>query len=440
MTKNQSILDIFLPYQREFFLNPKKRKIWVSSRQCGKSFCVGGILTYKALAKKNGLSLCISTGARAASEIIRKCQQFAEAVELLSNGEITYTASYDSVKFSNGSRVLSLPGSTDGANLRGYTAQCVAIDEACFIPHLDEIITGIGPTLTRDPNAELILTTTPAGKNSPVYKMLQSAMDDPDWYCQRTTIHEAIKQGLKVDLKSLHSLCPDPDKFAQEYECKWLSEFGSFIDSELLVFSEKPEVKVRAKYCGYDVGGTGDRTAIATVCELEDGTYFLEDIVILKKTPYTEQLKVLKQLHNTNNWSSGYVDSQGIGNPIAEFASKQVSSRIQGFAWSASNKTPVLEHCRGLILDRKLVIAEHLKELIISEFQNIEKIVTEDGKVKYVAGHNENGHSDSASALFLALWAAHEHPTSFALPTTYVRKSPFGSYGSWGSNGSGRLM
>lgn len=171
-------------------------------------------MTYKALAKKNGLSLCISTGARAASEIIRKCQQFAEAVELLSNGEITYTASYDSVKFSNGSRVLSLPGSTDGANLRGYTAQCVAIDEACFIPHLDEIITGIGPTLTRDQNAELILTTTPAGKNSPVYKMLQSAMDDPDWYCQRTTIHDAIKQGLKVDLKALHSLCPDPDKFA----------------------------------------------------------------------------------------------------------------------------------------------------------------------------------------------------------------------------------
>lgn len=440
MTKNQSILDIFLPYQREFFLNQKKRKIWVSSRQCGKSFCIGGILTYKALAKKNGLSLCISTGARAASEIIRKCQQFAEAVELLSNGEITYTASYDSVKFSNGSRVLSLPGSTDGANLRGYTAQCVAIDEACFIPHLDQIITGIGPTLTRDSNAELILTTTPAGKNSPVYEMFQKALDDPDWYVQQTTIHEAIKQGLKVDLKSLHSLCPDPDKFAQEYECKWLSDFGSFIDPELLVFAEKPQANVRARYCGYDVGGTGDRTAIATVDELEDGTYFLEDIVVLKKTPYTDQLNVLKSLHEKNKWSSGYVDSQGIGNPIAEFANKQVSAKIKGFAWSASNKTTVLEHTRSLIMDRKLVISEHLQQLIVREFQNIDKIVTDDGKVKYVAGHDENGHSDAASALFLALWSAHDNPTNFALPQTYVRPSPFGAYGGWGINGSGRLM
>lgn len=436
MNDNKKIIDIFLPYQRQFFLNPKKRKIWVSSRQIGKSFTIGALLTYKALLKRNGLSLCISTGARAASEIIRKCQQFAEAVKVLSKGDIDYTSSYDAIKFSNGSRVLSLPGSTDGANLRGYTAQCVAIDEACFIPHLDEIITGIGPTLTRDPNAELILTTTPAGKNSPVFKMFQDAIEDPNWYVQQTTIHQAIKDGLKVDLEGLHSLCPDPDKFAQEYECKWLSDFGSFIDPELLVFADKPSGKVVGRFCGYDVGGTGDRTAIATIDELEDGTYFLDDIVVLRKTPYTEQLTILKQLHSKNNWLAGYVDSQGIGNPIAEFANKQVSARIKGFAWSASNKTPVLEHCRGLILDRKLVISEQLKSLIVSEFQNIDKIVTEDGKVKYVAGHNENGHSDGASALFLALWSAHDNPTSFALPQTYIRQSPFGAYGSFGSNGS----
>lgn len=205
------------------------------------------------------------------------------------------------------------------------------------------------------------------------------------------------------------------------------------------MFEDEPKSKPRARYCGYDVGGSGDRTAIATVDELEDGTYFLEDIVVLRKTPYTEQLNILKGLHGTNKWNAGYVDSQGIGNPIAEFANRNVSARIQGFSWSATNKTPVLEHTRSLILDRKLVIASHLKELILSDFANIDKIVTEDGKVKYVAGHNANGHSDAASALFLALWAAHDNPSSFAMPQTYVRPSPFGSYGSWGSNGSGRL-
>ena len=77
------LLDIFLPYQKQFFLNDKKRKIWISGRQLGKSFTLAGVLCYKALSKKNGLSLCISTGARAASEIIRKCAQFAEAIKVI---------------------------------------------------------------------------------------------------------------------------------------------------------------------------------------------------------------------------------------------------------------------------------------------------------------------------------------------------------------------
>lgn len=80
------IVDIFLPYQKKFFESNKRFKVWISARQIGKSFTIAGILVYKALSRKNGLSLCISTGARAASEIIVKCRLFAEAVKQLSKG------------------------------------------------------------------------------------------------------------------------------------------------------------------------------------------------------------------------------------------------------------------------------------------------------------------------------------------------------------------
>ena len=86
MTQTANILSTLLPYQRTFFENRRRFKIWISGRQLGKSHCLAGILVYKALSKKNGLSLCISTGARAASEIIVKCRLFAEAVKQLSNG------------------------------------------------------------------------------------------------------------------------------------------------------------------------------------------------------------------------------------------------------------------------------------------------------------------------------------------------------------------
>lgn len=67
-----TLRDIFLPYQLRFLQSKKKRKLWVAGRQVGKSFAIAALLTERALEKKNGLSLCISTGARAASEIVKK--------------------------------------------------------------------------------------------------------------------------------------------------------------------------------------------------------------------------------------------------------------------------------------------------------------------------------------------------------------------------------
>lgn len=56
-----TILDTFLPYQRSFFENTKKRKFLLSGRQLGKSHVIAGTMVFKALQKPvNGLSLCIS--------------------------------------------------------------------------------------------------------------------------------------------------------------------------------------------------------------------------------------------------------------------------------------------------------------------------------------------------------------------------------------------
>lgn len=164
-----NLLSLTYPYQRTFITNPRKRKIWVSSRQIGKSFTIAFIMCAKALSRRNGLSLCVSVNSRSASEILKKCAMFAEAVKKMSNGTISYEPAYDHITFSNGSRVLSLPSTSD--SLRGFTAECVCCDEAAFIPHLDDILQGIGPTLTRDPESELILTTTPAGMNGPFYEL-----------------------------------------------------------------------------------------------------------------------------------------------------------------------------------------------------------------------------------------------------------------------------
>lgn len=139
--------------------------------------------------------------------------QFAEAIKVATNGQIDYSQSFDCVKFANGARVMSLPSSTDGSNLRGWTASCVCIDEAAFIPNLEQILQAIGPTISRDRNAELIMATTPAGKQGFFYDTYLRALDDYGWYVQTTTIEDAVADGLEVDIEQLHSLCPDREVY-----------------------------------------------------------------------------------------------------------------------------------------------------------------------------------------------------------------------------------
>ena len=77
--------------------------------------------------------------------------------------------------------------------------------------------------------------------------------------------------------------------------------------------------------------------------------------------------------------------------------------------FTASNKTPCYEDLRSKIFDHKLKFNKKLKELIVDDFNNVHRVVSEAGRVSYEAGRNANGHSDATSALVLALRAVHDN-------------------------------
>ena len=421
-----NILDLALPYQRKFILAPQRKKIWVSSRQIGKSWTLAFIATYKALEKKNGLSLCISTGGRAAQELIKKVHQFAEAVKLITKGRIDYMPSSDGCKFSNGSRVVSLPSGNPTA-LRGWSANgAVLIDECAFIERPYEVMQAIAPTLTRFKDAQLIVASSPAGKQGLFWDLYNE--QDEGTYVQTTTIEDAIADGLAVDIEELKKLCPDPLMWKMEYEAQFADEFGAFIDPTLLQF-DNVEDKSNERYVGFDVARSSDNSAIVDVQKMGD-KFYVADILLLHNQKYETQLEIFKQQYTQKKWSSGYVDAVGLGSPIAEFIHDRVSARIKPFVWNETNKSNAYEYLRSLILDHKITFSPHLEQMVKIDFQNVSRIVTENGKVKFVAQHNSQGHSDITSALVLALWSAHDNPASFAMPQTYMMPTAFGSYGS----------
>lgn len=430
MTAGQQTLDsLLLPYQKRLVFARQKRKIALFGRQIGKSFSLAWLAVAKVLTaqKAGATALAISTGARASSEFLKKCAQWAEAVHVM-RPDVTYTASADAVKFSTGARVVSLPSGNPAA-LRGWTASLVVIDEAAYIENPEDVWAAISPTITRDPDAELVLASTPAGKASWFYDLYCKALDDGAWYVQTTTIEDAVEEGLAVDVDGLKKTISDPDVWAREYLCRFDQEYSSMVDVGLLDFQEIDVRDDAPTWLGFDVGSTSDRSALVDLVQLPDKTYFVKDIVIMRKASYEHQLQVLKEKHQKARYQAGYIDANGIGSALAEYATKQVSAKIKGYTWTSGNKTPAYESLRALIFDRRLKFARHLKPLVVQDFSNVHRVVTESGKVSYQAGRNENGHSDATSALVLAIQAAVQHPRQAQLPSATRLNSMFGFSG-----------
>ena len=201
------------------------------------------------------------------------------------------------------------------------------------------------------------------------------------------------------------------------------------IDLKLLDWYDELPAGAKTAYLGMDVGSTSDRTALVTLKELL-GTFYVDDIVVMHKASYESQMSIVKQLHEREKYTSGYIDQNGIGSALAEFVSKQISSRLRGFTWTGANKTPSYESLRAAIFDHKLKFNSKFKSIIEEDFQNVHRIVSETGKVQFEAGRSKQGHSDVTSAIVLALQSAKDNPVNLVEPQSYMR---FSSLGQWHS-------
>ena len=101
------------------------------------------------------------------------------------------------------------------------------------------------------------------------------------------------------------------------------------IDLNLIDYYDELPKETFTNYIGIDVGSTSDRTAMVTVKQAKDIAY-IDDIVIMHKSSYEDQLDMAKSLHNKNTYKSGYVDKTGIGSAFSEFVEKKVCSQIKG--------------------------------------------------------------------------------------------------------------
>lgn len=150
------------PWQLDLLSAELKRALLCCARQTGKSATAAILGLHCALYRPRSLILLVSPSLRQSSELFRKCLSFYHQ---LGDPERLRQESALSLELVNGSRIVSLPGSSD--TVRGYSkAAIVIIDEAARCP--DELIVAVRPTLAIS-KGQLLMLSTPFGKRGNFY-------------------------------------------------------------------------------------------------------------------------------------------------------------------------------------------------------------------------------------------------------------------------------
>ena len=423
-----SLLDLALPYQKKVILDNSKVKILNFSRQIGKSWTAAYLATQKCLMKQNGLVIYLSTGQRAADESLKTCKKFGDAIKVLSDGKITYDSTASCITYNNGSRIMTLPGKPESC--RGWTVDLLVCDEMAFWQQPDECWQAIVPALLNKiagGDKEIIICSTPLGKNSLFFDLCQRAKAEEDWKYFEVSIHDAIKDGLNVDLEQLHKLIPDPIQFSIEFECSFADSSNDFLSPNLLQFYND-DVKLEDFFIGVDWARSGDGTAIVALGRTKESKIYLLDLCTLHNVEYEKQINFVKEIFRKYNPKAMYGDAGGLGSPIMEELNKKVSTRIKPFNFTSANKTDAYEYFRKQVFDRNIFFKEDFRTQIVSDLSLIQQIISENGKLSYVSRRANGSHGDIVSAIVLALQAIRDNPINASTPQTFQFPSAFGNW------------
>lgn len=202
------------------------RQIWNVARQCGKSHLAAILALREALFNPGSLTLLVSPSLRQSSELYRKFSEAFHRVVL--EGHVA-AESVLRMELTNGSRVISLPGTGDST--RGYSkVSLLIIDEASRVENA--LINALKPSLAvTKGGGKLVALSTPNGLG-------------PDnwfsgcWHYQDSWEHYEVKarECPRISAEFLANELREqgPTIFQQEYECKFIADGSQLFDDAMV--------------------------------------------------------------------------------------------------------------------------------------------------------------------------------------------------------------
>jgi phage FluMu gp28-like protein len=418
-----SPLDLLLPYQLRWVQDAARFKIWLKSRQIGGSLAAAFEVVADAI-ENAGDWVILSAGERQALEFMEKVHRaaaiFCDAVGFTTGRNYRPEVQKSQLRFPNGARVIALPANP--ATARGYSANLV-LDEFAFHEAPEEIWRAVYPIITNPLRGELKLRviSTPAGMNSKFYDLWSNA---PDFSRHKTTVYDAVEQGLPLNLDELKANLADPDGWAQEFECQFMEHAAQVFPHDLIASVEHPDATLvcerppfHSTFVGIDIGRRKDLTVAWTLERVRD-VLWTREVLVLDGVPFPEQEATLGERVRRARYVA--VDSTGLGGPISEHLAERLGEyKLDAVTFTADRKRELFSRAKKVFQAGGVRIPRDPR--LRDDLASIQRIVTPQGAVKYVAARTADGHADRATALALAIHAANAIAPDAAPEPQHVR-------------------
>jgi phage FluMu gp28-like protein len=439
---NDRLLNRFFDYQRRWLLDDRRFKIGLWARQTGKDYTCAAEAALDCCAHPGRHWLILACGERQALESLRKASEWAAIIGKEMNSTQGPPApraqeSATEIHFENGSRITALPARPE--TVRGYSANII-LTEFAFHDDADAIYQAIYPSLTnplRGGVKKLRIISTPNGHGNLFHKLWLQSAETPNLFGrQEVTVHDAIRDGLPLDVAQLKAGLANPEAWSQEYECQFIDNSTVLLPYSLIEQCESAEATETAGdlsrgtgeiFVGIDFGRRNDLTA-CWVLERVGQELWTREVLTLDRMPTPAQFEQLvPRVQRARRVCIDYTGAGvGLGDLLAErFGAAESGSpygKVELCHFTSGLKEELFPKLRAALERRKIWLPA--SSVIREDLHSIHKVVSQHGHIAYRASHTADGHSDRCTALALALRASESTPV-LAAASTVGRKYAF---------------
>ncbi|HZS09424.1 MAG TPA: phage terminase large subunit [Blastocatellia bacterium] len=219
-------------WQADLLRSDAKQMILLCSRQSGKSTTTSFLALHQAIYRPGSLVLLLAPALRQSQELFRKLKA---AYNTISDTAPLTEESALRLEFSNGSRIICLPGKE--ATIRGFSGvSLLVVDEASRVE--DALYASIRPMLAVS-GGRIILLSTPFGKRGFFFEEWQNGGDA--WHRAKVTAEQCpriSREFLEQEKRSIGDWW-----FRQEYLCEFVDSIDQVFSTEDIMRALDPELK-----------------------------------------------------------------------------------------------------------------------------------------------------------------------------------------------------